>query len=266
MRVKYPIRHWLGKYESWLIHLYGRKSMLFNDKYLERFFSHFPEASGCEQFGTPDVLAYKTWREAADPPISAFKIMQEVKCLDRFYRYLIEDCRLPLSNPATPFVKNVSLKHIVRRKKDSLRLEEYKRLLEVCVKFEPRLVTWMSRMIEGVRTGSPNLTSQMAGRLFKKVSIIAGMPFVTMRLIKRSLRHGLWREMIKDWTNVQLTNLGYKDGSDSLIYDPKLGGDPFAKVNVSTLHEWATVRDSCNHIVSIDGVPYQQHRPEPESP
>src|SRR5882724_2008964 len=104
MPIKYPVRKWLGKYESWLYHLYGRKSMLYHDKFLERFFSHFPEASGLEQFGTPDVFEYKRWREQAKD-ISPFKLMQEIKSVEKFYRYLIEDQSLPLSNPAKPFIK-----------------------------------------------------------------------------------------------------------------------------------------------------------------
>ncbi len=265
MPIKYNVRKYLGKYESWLLHLYGRKSMLYNAKFLERFFSHFPTASGLEQFGTPDVLEYKTSRESSGT-VSTFKVMQEIKCLDRFFRYLIEDCQLPLSNPAKPFVKHINLKHIVRRQKDSLRLEEYKRLLEVCIKFEPRLVHWMMWLVQGVGAKDRGMTSQMAGRLFKKVAVMAGMPYVTMRLVKSSLKYGLWREIIKDWSNITLTNLGYDKGGDSNIYDPKLAGDAFGYVQVSTLHEWTTIRDSCNRIVSIDGIPYQEHRSEPETP
>jgi len=265
MRVKYPIRHWLGKYESWLLHLYGRKSMLYNDKFLERFFSFFPQAAGLEQFGTPDVHQYKTWREN-EGNVSAFKIMQEIKCLERFFRFLIEDQKLPLSNPAKPFVKHVNLKHIVRRKKDSLRLDEYKRLLEACVKYEPRLVHWMSWLIQGVGSHDRHLTSQMAGRLFKKVAVIAGMPYLNMRLVKRSLRQGLWREIIQEWHNVSLSNLGYKDWRDPALNEAQFESDPMRKVNVSTLHEWTTVRDASNHIISIDGIRYKQMSPEPESP
>lgn len=239
--------------------------MLYNDKYLERFFSHFPEVSGLEQYGTPDVYAYKLWRES-DSTISTFKVMQEIKCLDRFFRFLIEDQALPLSNPAKPFVKHINIKHIVRRKKDSLRLEEFKRLLEACVKFEPRLVHWMSWLIQGIGTHDRQMTSQMAGRLFKKVAVIAGMPYVTMRLVKTSLKHGLWREVIKDWADITLSNLGYKDGSNPALNEAKFESDPMRKVNVSTLHEWATVRDASNHIISIDGVRYKQMSPEPESP
>ena len=262
MAIKYPVRKYLGLYESWLLHLYGRKSMLYNDKYLERFFDHFPQASSLEQFGTPDVHQYKMWRENVGN-ISSFKLMQEIKCLERFFRFLIEDQQLPLSNPAKPFVKHVNLHHIVRRKKDNLRLEEYKRLLEACVKFEPRLVQWMSGMIQGVKViGSPNMTSQMAGRLFKKVAVIAGMPYVTMRLVKRSLKSGLWREVIKDWANIQLTNLGYKDSADSSLKQAQFESHPMRKVNVSTLMEWATIRDPSNHIISIDGVKYKQMSPE----
>jgi len=237
--------------------------MLYHDKYLERFFSHFPEASGLEQFGTPDVFEYKSWREKADD-ISPFKLMQELKSVEKFYRYLIEDQGLPLSNPAKPFIKN-NPRTIVRRQKDSLRLEEYKRLLDACVKFEPKLVHWMVWLVQGVGSYDRTMTSQMAGRLFKKVAVIAGMPYVTMRLVKRSLRYGLWREIIKDWSNIALADLGYKDSRNPPVQYTDLSGDPFTKVNVSTLHEWTTVRDSCNRIVSIDGIPYKENRSEPEA-
>jgi len=252
MPIKYPIRKYLGKYESFLLHLYGRNSMLYNDKYLERFFNHFPQASGLEQFGTPDVHQYKMWRENVGN-ISTFKIMQEIKCLERFFRFLIEDQQLPLSNPAKPFVKHINLNHIVRRKKDNLRLEEYKRLLEACVKFEPRLVQWMSGMIQGVKViGQPNMTSQMAGRLFKKVAMIAGMPYMTMRLVKRSLKSGLWREIIREWTNKTLIEYGH--GGTIHIESNK---DPLRCMTVNTLHEWDTIRDFCNKVVSIGGKPYR---------
>lgn|SRR6266550_6797642 len=264
MPIKYPVRKYLGKYESWLLHLYGRRTMLYHDKYLERFFSHFPETTGLEQFGTPDVNEYKRWREEA-LNVSTFKLMQEIKAVEKFFRFLIEDQGLPLSNPAKPFVKD-NPRTIVRKNKDSLRLEEYKRLLEVCIKFEPRLVHWMVWLVQGVGTKDRCMSSQMAGRMFKRVAEIAGMPYVTMCLVKKSLRYGLWREIIKDWANVTLTNLGYNKVSDSNLYDPKLAGDAFGYVQVSTLHEWTTIRDSCNRIVSIDGIPYQEHRSEPETP
>lgn len=260
MIAKYPIRKYMGKYESWLLHLYGRKVMLYHDKYLERFFNHFPEAIGVEQFGTPDVHAYKTWREGTRD-ISPFKLMQEIKSLEKFYRFLIENQGLPLSNPAKPFIKN-NPRTIVRKNKDSLRLDEYRRLLEACVKFEPRLVHWMTRLVQGVRPCSTGLTSQMAGRLFKKVAVIAGMPYVTMSLVRRSLRHGLWKEIIKDWSNVTLANLGYENRSNSPLKESQLSGDPFGQVNVPSSDVWPPVSDSSDHAVPISGVTYQEDSPE----
>lgn len=239
--------------------------MLYNDKYLERFFSHFPQASGLEQFGTPDVLEYKNWREST-LDVSTFKVMQEIKCVDRFYRYLIEDSQLPLSNPARPFVKHINLKHIVRRKKDSLRLEEYRRLLEACIKYEPRLVHWMVWMIQGVGSHDRHMTSQKAGRLFKKVAVIAGMPYVTMQLVKRSLRQGLWREIIKDWSNRVLADNGYHNRDYSNPYEVKLSGDAFTTVEVTTSNVWPPVSYASNDVPPISGVSNQEQSPEPQSP
>jgi hypothetical protein len=262
MPIKYPVRKWLGKYEAWLWHLYGRRSMLYNDKYLERFFSHFPEASGLEQFGTPDVFEYKKWREQ-DKTISAFKVMQEIKCVEKFYRYLIEDQGLPLSNPAKPFIKQ-NPRLIVRRKKDSLRLEEYKRLFETCIKYEPRLVHWMVWMVQGVGSHDRHMTSQKAGRLFKKVAVLAGLPYVTMQLVKRSLRNGLWREIIKDWSNRVLTDNGYVETHHARPEHTELSGDAFAHVQVSADDVWASVCDSCDDIPAI--ASNEQESPEPQSP
>lgn len=239
--------------------------MLYHDKYLERFFNHFPEASGVEQFGTPDVHAYKTWREG-NRDISPFKLMQEIKSLEKFYRYLIEDQGLPLSNPAKPFVKNLNLKHIVRRKKDSLRLEEYKRLFETCIKYEPRLVHWMVWMVQGVGSHDRHMTSQKAGRLFKKVAVLAGLPYVTMQLVKRSLRNGLWREIIKDWSNRVLADNGYHERKYTNPYETQLPGDAFTTVEVPASDVWASVCDSCDNVIPISGISNEQQSPEPQSP
>lgn len=263
MKPKYPVRHWLGKYESWLYHLYGKGSMRYHDKFLERFFSHFPEASGLEQFGTPDVFEYKRWREqAAD--ISPFKLMQELKSVEKFYRYLIEDQSLPLSNPAKPFIKLHPHK-IVRRKKDSLRLEEYKRLLETCIEYEPRLGHWLVRMIQGIGSYDRHMTSQKAGRLFKKVAVIAGMPYVTMRLVKTSLRHGLWREIAKDWANRVLADKGYIEDSHSGYKHVKLPGDPFGHVQVPASDVWPPVCDASYDVPPVSGVSNQEQSPEPQA-
>src|SRR5882724_4177258 len=264
MPIKYNVRKYLGKYESWLYHLYGRRSMLYNDKYLERFFSHFPQASGLEQFGTPDIFEYKKWRQQ-DKTISEFKVMQEIKCVERFYRYLITHLELPLSNPAKPFIKQ-NPRLIVRRKKDSLRLEEYKRLFETCIKYEPRLVHWMVWMVQGVGSHDRHMTSQKAGRLFKKVAVLAGLPYVTMQLVKRSLRNGLWREIIKDWNNRVLADNGYHHRDYSNPYETQLPGDAFTTIEVPASDVWASICNSCDDPLSGGRISNEQQGPEPQSP
>jgi hypothetical protein len=261
MKPKYPVRYWLGKYESWLLHLYGRRSMLYNDKYLERFFSHFPEASSLEQFGTPDVEEYKRWREQ-EGNLSAFKIMQEIKALERFFRFLIEDNKLPLPNPAKPFVKNVKLHSIVRRKKDSLRLSEYKRLIETCIEHEPRLIHWLIRMIQGIGSYDRHMNGRQAGALFKKVGRLAGLPHVNMRLVKRSLRNGLWREIAKDWAYRVLMDKGYIEGNYSRFYHTELPGDAFANIEVAPDDIRPPISDTGNDIAPIAGISNQEQSPE----
>lgn len=239
--------------------------MLYADKYLERFFSHFPEASGLEQFGTPDVHQYKTWREN-EGNISSFKIMQEIKALERFFRYLIDHQKLPLSNPAKPFVKHINLKHIVRRKKDSLRLEEYQRLLEVCIEHEPRLIHWLVWMIQGIGSHDRHMSPQKAGRLLKKVSALAGMPFITMPHVKRSLRHGLWREIIKDWANRVLRDKGYIQAKDTRFKHIELPGDPFGTIKIPSSYEGAAICDPSEDPLLGGGISNQQDTPKPECP
>jgi hypothetical protein len=259
---KYPVRKWLGQFESWLLHLYGRNSMLYNDKYLERFFSHFPEASGLEQFGTPDILEYKTMRERTGDA-SAFKIMQEIKCLDRFFRYLIEDRKLPLTNPAKPFVKNVKLHSIVRRKKDSLRLHEYQRLIDICLKEEPRLIFWLMRMVQGIGSYDRSMNGRQASYLLRRVAKAAGLPHVTMRHIKISLRNGLWREIIKDWQNRFLADLGYAKGSNSKLKHIEPAGDPFGYIQITSDDVGASVSNPSENPLPIPGIDDPQERPEP---
>jgi hypothetical protein len=265
MKPKYPVRKWLGKYESWLLHLYGRKSMLYNDKYLERFFKFFPEASGLEQFGTPDVHQYKIWREN-EGNLSAFKIMQEIKCLERFYRYLIEDQNLPLLNPAKPFVKNVKLHSIIRRKKDSLRLEEYRRLIDVCLKDEPRLIHWLMWLVQGIGSHDRHMSGVQASYLLRKVAAKAGVPHITMRHIKISLRNGLWREIIKDWQKRFLFDLGYIQGDNTKLKKVKLPGDPFATVEVPARDVGSPVSDSSYDPLPITRISDEEQSPEPQSP
>ena len=252
-RPKYPVRKWLGKYEVWLLHLYGRQSMTYNDTYLERFFGHFPEATGIEQFTTPDVQQYKLWREQ-EGNTSAFKIMQEIKCLDRFFRYLIEDQGLPLSNPAKPFIKNVKLHGVVFRKKDSLRLFEYQRLVDVCLKTEPRLIFWLMRMVQGIGSYDRQNTGREMSWLLRRVAKAAGLPHVTMRLIKVSLRNGLWREIIQDWQNRFLADLGYVKGANAHLKHLQLLGDPFGHVEVPAIDVRPPVSNSSNNPLPIAGI------------
>ena len=239
--------------------------MLYNDKYLERFFSHFPEASGLEQFGTPDILAYKEWLEK-EGTRSAFKVMQEIKALDRFFRYLTIDCKLPLTNPAKPFVKNVKLHSIIRRKKDSLRLEEYKRLIDTCLKIEPRLLFWLTRMIQGIGSYDRHMNGRQASWMLRRVAKEAGLPHVTMRHIKTSLRHGLWRSIIKDWQNRFLADLGYKQGTNSHLQHIELPGDPFGDIKLAPLNVGTPISNSSNNPLPVSGIANLQESTEAQSP
>src|SRR5208282_5077362 len=80
--------------------------------------------------------------------------------------------------------------------------------------------------------------------LLKRLVTKLGMPYVNMRLIKNSLREGLWREIVQQWIDVALANTGYIPPTYPLVDATPVLGDPFAYIKVSPLNVRPPVRDT----------------------
>jgi len=256
MKPRYPIKKYQGKFETWLNVLYGRKSMTYHSKFLDQFFRHFPDNSSLESFGPLDIYEYKKWREASGASYGT--ILQEIKAVRRFFKWTIEDQELPLSNPVKLFKGRPSEK-IVRRKKDSLRLEEYKRLLEA-IKDEPKLKSTIVRIVLGMKIPDIRPLHQM----FRRRMIQAGMPHVTFGFVRKSMRNGLWREIIKNWQDTIFTEFGDSETCDALLQDTKLGGDAFGDIKITAPDVRPAINTSSDNEFPVDGICNQQESAEPQ--
>lgn len=99
----YPVRKYLGKYEAWLLTLYGSEALRFADHNLELFFSAFPKTWGLEQYASTDVEDYVRQLLASGKSEGAVRV--RLVAIRRFWRWLIEDMGFPFFNivPASKF-------------------------------------------------------------------------------------------------------------------------------------------------------------------
>jgi len=99
MSPKYPVRKYLGKYESWLLKLYGHGALRYADRHLERFFSEFPKSWGLEDYAITDVEDYAEKLLASGK--SEGVVHLRLTAVRRFWRWLIEDMGFELFNPVS---------------------------------------------------------------------------------------------------------------------------------------------------------------------
>src|SRR5207302_2054972 len=145
---------------------------------------------------------------------------------------------------------------------DSLRLFEYQRLVDVCLKTEPRLIFWLMRMVQGIGSYDRQNTGREMSWLLRRVAKAAGLPHVTMRLIKVSLRNGLWREIIQDWQNRFLADLGYVKGANAHLKHLQLPGDPFGYIKVPSGDVGSPISNAGDNPLPITGINDMQQSPE----
>lgn len=92
----YPVRKYLGKYEAWLLTLYGSGALDYADRHLEAFFAYFPKTWGLEKYTSADVEDYvEHLRESGK---SGGVINLRLTAVRRFWRWLIEDRGYPMFN------------------------------------------------------------------------------------------------------------------------------------------------------------------------
>ncbi len=94
---RFPWGVWLGRYEAYLLTLYGSKTFQYNWPTLERFFDRIHPKCGLERITATDINDYIVWREENNTKPLALLI--EVGMLRRFWRWCIEEKGLNLINP-----------------------------------------------------------------------------------------------------------------------------------------------------------------------
>ena len=94
----YPISVYLGQYESWLLTIYGSRTLRFAAKRLERFFDFFPFLFSLDEFTAADVEAFiRNALVARENKWSSISIHLGV--IQRFFQWAIEEKNLPIINP-----------------------------------------------------------------------------------------------------------------------------------------------------------------------
>jgi hypothetical protein len=177
----------LGRYESFVLRLYGTKRFWFVEKHLEKFLSYFPPTIGAEEFTIGDINAYRLWR--LEDGIAPKTLDIELRCLKDFFVWMIEDEGLPLFNP----VKLRTDPEPPAPNKNRLKLEDFRRLL---MEADDNLQDWIVGEVIGepVRT---KLAGPMLQQALHAAAIRAGLPWMNRVGIFRESLNGLWKEIIK---------------------------------------------------------------------
>lgn len=97
---RYPVREWLGRYEAYLLNMYGRRTYRYSYPTLEMFFEFFTSEWSLERFTIVEVSDYIQWRRRRGCTVRS--CMTEVGILRKYWRWLIEERGLNLLNPVSP--------------------------------------------------------------------------------------------------------------------------------------------------------------------
>jgi hypothetical protein len=178
---------WLGKYQSFLLRLYGKGSFRFVTPKLEKFFSYFPARIGLERITIPDVSAYRKWRIENGTKESTVDI--ELQCVRGFWKHLIEFERLPLYNPAA---KTVSVK--ICANKYSLKLDDLRLLLSEC--HTEKLRAYVLSLVFDRPTNDIDSYEKHYG--VAEAAQRAGLTWCTStKILRYAIVHSLWKQIIQ---------------------------------------------------------------------
>lgn len=206
--MRYEIRTWLGKYEKWLLILYGKKSMRMQSELLDDFLAPYPRKSCLSRISGADVGDYLallkskaalkcgvTLAEHHHALHSAKKFGREISSIDRFWRYLINDCGLPLTNPAKPYLSTTDHTKILPRKQKYPSVAVFKKVYaQASEGLKRRLIAVIIGKEERNRI-PPSWVLVSMNYACKN----AGVKRFTMAELKSAVESGLWRELIKDY-------------------------------------------------------------------
>src|SRR6266446_7713198 len=236
---RYPVREWLGQYESYLLIMKGSKVFRYYDKVLERLFAMFPNHTGLEQFTTVDIADYKLARVQQGK--KELSIVYELYVFYAFWRWLMEDKGLPLYNPARAFKNKTPSKS----KKINISLGELNRLLAECSTHEKRVVL---NVIQGVPCpkGKPR-------QVIRDAAARAGLPAFDLYELKLNLSRRLNRDIIQFYCQ-QLLN--------ALPPEAQLEGNALTTVQATPLNERPPICPSDYYPSIVGGVNEQEMSPK----
>jgi hypothetical protein len=185
---KIPKRELLGKYESWLVVMKGGSCMRTYDRVLDKFLGMFPNVEWIEDYSSVHLTDYVTLRKQQG---ASDKTMQfELNIIRGFWKWMIEDKGLRLSNPARAFKLRVkgTYKYVCK----NLSLDEVNRIITACENVEHK--KYILDMMRGA-VGTPH-----TGK--KRQAIIdaahrAGFPNFAPVQLKMYLRSGLAKDIIE---------------------------------------------------------------------
>jgi integrase len=224
--IRYPVRTWLGKYESYLLTMYGSRSFYTADYLLEKFLTHFPNVRSLDEFSVVDISEYFRWRlECGRNPHT---LGQELQAVDRWYCWLIEDKGLPLLNPAKGF-RSASEQRT--KNENRLTLSEYRRLLDVCEAPARDYLVGLAFGQERKTGWDPGQMGRYLCARFREL----GLPYTTIQAFRRAIRRSLWREIIR---------IHYKQVYDTLLEKPEPPSSALAEVQVPAADIRPTISDN----------------------
>ena len=94
---RFPWEKWLGRYEAYLLTLYGNRTFKYHWPTLERFFNRINPKWGLERITAMDINDYIVWRE--DIGVKPLTIIFEVSKLRKFWVWCIEEQGLNILSP-----------------------------------------------------------------------------------------------------------------------------------------------------------------------
>ena len=232
---KYNRRHYQGRYESWLIKLYGSATWNREASFLERFFDHFDPEVDLALFTITDAFDYATaQRELGYAPRT---VELQMLALERFWHYLIEQEGLTLFNPFGAFIKGR-----IPTKVKSLTLSGVRQLLSVID--DVRVREWILSVIVGHR-------------------IDVGLSFSTLRkrfdeaVAKTDLRDWLTYQRLitgRNKVRTEILRLHYKQLRNAFVDEAQLACYGLGHIQITTPDVWATVGDCDEYASMVTGI------------
>ena len=234
-RPKYPIDKYLGRYQSWLLTLYGSRSFWYNATHLERFFARFPKTTSLDEFTIADVSDYKIWRLREGANVGTVQI--ELNAVRHFWSWMIEQANLPFTNPAERY--KPSTPAVTKR---DLKLEDFRRLLSKCD--DNRVRNFILGLVQGENRLS-GTSWAVIGRGVKRAGLAADLPWITIPALRSAIRSCLWREIIR---------ANYDKLCDTFLPEAKLNSSPLADIEITPADEWSTISYRDEYHSLIGGV------------